>query len=730
MRRAGLFLVLLGAGALGDDPVWHTTLAEAKAAGKKARKPVLCILLEPGHGASQRLDAALQRKTLADLLARFACVKLPPKQHLALAKKYDIRHWPAIVVFTSIGTPMKLLVGPMPISKTRRQLDAALQKHHELWNPKRPKRRPASNLPDKKPRARPPTRFHAATCPTACVTCTPATKRGLQWLLRRQQDDGRWKKKRSGPTTIDRSIDHVDVALTALAGLALLASGKHPEATARADAFLQEHTRADGLVALSARNDPLYLTYGHFETPLAAMFLAELQSQRPTAARGRVLARIAKYLAGVQDKNGAWGYSFDFAEHPAYARRGWRLLATSHACLTALCFLRDAGIAVDKSSIERGAAFVKSCRGRDGGFVYRREQRYTPGVPGTTAGALAALQYTGLYSREFFKPYWARYRRDWDRIDAFGRHRFWFVFWTALAMHRRGPGAFDAFDLRFRDALLHEQERAGSWFDKGESGGRVFSTAVATLALHRFGTLKLATARRASARPQPIENPQYLKPAFASSRVKVFKGAAPGPPYRFDLVVSTEKKRTRAEFERIARGLRAANRVLFDLTDGQFALHRAVVVDKKRLWDTADIRVTKEFFDADKNPHPGAMGITRLRRRTEISGGREVRGKRIGEWILFPPGRVSWTARRTAVVVAHELAHYLFGVRDEYGHCDCVMALNGRTELCTKAGHTDERRDAACWTLAKRLYPRLRAPTDQPDPGPWEPPEPLIEIRE
>jgi len=735
MRRTGLFLLLLATGARtgepADAPRWHETREAAQAAAKRARRPVACVLLEPGQPASRRLDAALGRRTLGRLLARFECVRLPAGEQRALAAKYGIKHKPAIVVFTSVGTPLKLLAGPMPASKVRAQLEDALEKHAAMWRPKR--RRPAAPGRTRRPEKRPPARFHAAACPRGCVTCAPALKRGYLWLRRRQRDDGRWRKRRTERAGVESSLDRVDIALTAVAGLALLASEREAERAAaeRAGAFLVRHTRPDGIVALSRDNDPMLTAYAHFETPMTAMLLAELEKAAPDEERGRALARIADYLVKAQSPRGAWGYGPDFTDHPAYARRGWRLLATSHTCLTALCWARAAGAGVPDETLERGRDFVLSCRGKDGGFVYRAEQRHTPGVPGSTAGALVALQATGLLDRAELDTLWTRYRRDWDEIDAFGRHRFWFLLHTALAFSGRGPGALDAFDRRFRDALLAEQEEAGSWHDQHEAGGRVLATAAALLSLERLGKLEIATRRADAPEPKSIAVPDYLEPAFASSRVKVFSNPARGagaPAYLFDLVVSTEAAATKEERARIGRGLLAANRVLFDLTDGQLALHRATVVDRRRRWDEADIRITREFFDADKNPHPGALGITRLRRRTVVRAGRERRGRRAGEWILFPPGRVPWESRRAAVVVAHELAHYLFGVRDEYGHCECVMALAGRTELCTEDDHTDERREAACWTLARGLYPRLRAPRGVPDPGPWEPPEPVVEI--
>jgi len=83
-------------------------------------------------------------------------------------------------------------------------------------------------------------------------------------------------------------------------------------------------------------------------------------------------------------------------------------------------------------------------------------------------------------------------------------------------------------------------------------------------------------------------------------------------------------------------------------------------------------------------------------------------------------------------VFAHELAHYLLGIQDEYGfdgtYCRCLVGDIGTTELCNDVTHSDDRRELSCWAQAKLLYPQLLVPADA-DPGPWDPPAPRF-VRE
>ena len=153
--------------------------------------------------------------------------------------------------------------------------------------------------------------------------------------------------------------------------------------------------------------------------------------------------------------------------------------------------------------------------------------------------------------------------------------------------------------------------------------------------------------------------------------------------------------------------------------------------------DEADILVTTKFHSDPNVPRGGAHGITMITKRTEMRGGREIEGKRIGEWVKLPfhltPGGdpVPWHHVGLTRVIAHELCHYLFGVQDEYGagghYCTCIVGDNRTTEMCTDGTHTDDRRERSCWAQAALLYPELSIPATA-DPGPWDPPLPEVTI--
>jgi hypothetical protein len=309
----------------------------------------------------------------------------------------------------------------------------------------------------------------------------------------------------------------------------------------------------------------------------------------------------------------------------------------------------------------------------------------------------------------------SRYRGHYHALSGYGKWWWWFLFYTALEMADRGEGAVADFDARFRDLLLDRQERAGNWLDPDETGGgTVYATAVALVAL-QIGQGRLPISSEPPPPPalEMEESPRYLKPPQPLSRVKVFER---GGRYFVDLIVSVEGSVGPDYLEQVRRSVLGANRILFDVTDGQMTMHRIEILDEGRKADVADIRITRDFRHDEQLPFKGAHGYTRVSKVTEIEGKRERAGKTIGDWVKLPyfgagESPIRWDRRRAVRVFAHELMHYLIGARDEYGrgsggsYCDCLVGDLRVSELCRPDNHTDDRYELSCWELAKGLYP-------------------------
>jgi hypothetical protein len=741
-------LVAVVATAFGDDEAserWLRSLPDAQRRAIQERKPLMAVFLD-GERASVRFERSLGRdRRLPELLDQLVCVKLDPADHADLVDRYHMETLPAVLFLTPAGRPIKLMVGITSTAKVRGQAKEALAKYARIsnpaaWQPTQRKKSPPPRLGPRRP--------HRSSCPTECEFCEPAIERALSWLARRQGTGGNWRKpddERESRTAdgkiLTRSIDHIDTSLTALAGFALLTTGSTPgkgpygEALRKARSYLRRAIRDDG--AISAKGDEfVYHVHAIFETSLAAMFLAETLALDPDPALAERLALVAASLAEAQDeRSGAWGYAFDSTRHPPMDKRGWRLLATTHCAVSALNALRDAGVTVDQEAIARGVGYLESCVARDGNFAYRSELRRGAGHPGASTGALFAIARSGVPATDAHDAAWRRVRETLPDLHDFGEHWWFFQFFTSLAVNDRGEGSWRAYHEHYRDVILANQDDDGSFADPDGKAGSVFATSIALFVLQLRAHPPTIAGRRTGEREvESVPRPRYLKPPNPLSRVKVFEHEG---AYLADLIVSVDGPADAAYLEQLAEGLRGASRILFDVTDGQVALHRVTILDGGRRADEADLLVTSRFHEDPDVPRGGAHGITMVTKRTEVRGGREIAGKRIGEWVKLPfaltPGGdpVPWHHVGLTRVIAHELCHYLFGVQDEYGvgghYCTCIVGDNRTTELCTDATHSDDRRERSCWAQAVLLYPGLRVPV-QADPGPWDPPRPRVTI--
>ncbi len=749
--------VLLGAplpdGRAGDDR-WRASINDARRAAAMQRKPILMLFLKKGDVASQRFEKSIGRdKRLQTMLDGLVCVKLDPAQHPDLVKRYHLATFPAALFGTSWGRPIKLMVGVTSTAKLRGQIKQVDAKFAKLMDPTQnvSKTRPRSPSPVTRATRRP----HVSSCPTACEHCDPAIEAALAWLVKRQSSDGAWRKpdsetetKAEGGQILTRSIDHIEVSLTGVVGMALLAegstpdSGRHAAAIRRGASFLRRAVRPDGIISPHSGVDEfVYLAHSIFETSLAAMFLAEVQALQPQKELHAELARVARAIEGAQDeRSGGWGYTFDAKEHPPMTKRGWRLLATTHCAMSALNAIRDAGVPVSEEVLERGVGYLESCLGRDGSFTYRTELRGGKGYPGATAGALYAIARSGLRDADALEGPRERLRYTFTQLEGFGEHWWFFAFFTGLAMNDRGEGAWDTFHRHFRDVLLENVGDDGTWAEQDKKAGVTFSTAIAAFLLQLdHGHPPIASRRTGEtdlaeqADPKRRRKPRYVKNPHPASRVKVFEVEG---GYQADLIVSVDGPTDAAYFAKLERGVRAANRLLWDLTDGQMSLHQVELVGGGKRADEADVLVLEDFYSDPAIPrHGGAHGITMVSRRTDLVGGRAVVGHRIGEWVKLPYSvgeePFPWHHDGPVRVFAHELCHYLLGVQDEYGvggsFCDCIVGNRHATELCGDHNHTDDRRPHSCWAHAELLYPRLFVPGET-DPGPWDPPRAIVRV--
>ena len=186
-----------------------------------------------------------------------------------------------------------------------------------------------------------------------------AVGRGLQYLALSQNSDGSWRA--------NGGQGGYPVAMTALAGTAMLASGSTPTRgrywlqVRRATDFLLSCAQPDGLVAVSREvSQPMF---GH---GFATLFLAEVYGMEEDRGRQRilhdVLERACELTARSQSRAGGWLYTPDSNSDEG---------SVTITQIQALRACRNAGIAISEDTAARAVDYVRNSANPDGSIRYR-----------------------------------------------------------------------------------------------------------------------------------------------------------------------------------------------------------------------------------------------------------------------------------------------------------------------------------------------------------------------
>jgi hypothetical protein len=301
---------------------------------------------------------------------------------------------------------------------------------------------------------------------------------GLAYLAREQHADG------SFGTNQHRG----NVAITSLAGLAMMAGGHQPgrgrygQVVTRALQFVLDQERPDQPGFLHNRNAILHgPMYGH---GFGALFLAEahgMVNNRALRERLRVTLERAVQLI-IRTQNTEPGGD------PRNPMGGWRYhpqpqdadISVTICQIMALRAARNAGIAVPKSVADKCTRYVKACqdlRG-DGGFRYMRGGGPT-GFARTAAGVVA-LYNAGVYKDESVqkgldylftrcRPGAVDPRNNFMARQDMLMHYYYGHYYAVQAMWTAGGRYWTAWYPAIRDELIAHNDRdrqQGCWNDR------------------------------------------------------------------------------------------------------------------------------------------------------------------------------------------------------------------------------------------------------------------------
>ena len=317
-----------------------------------------------------------------------------------------------------------------------------------------------------------------------------AVKAALKWLADNQDADGRWNPRTHGAgkeTNVlgrDRQSagSRADSALTGLALLAFLASGHtHLDGPYRDDVrrgleYLMRTQAADGNLAGQAA--PFEFMYCH---AMAACALSEAYGMTHDARLREPVRKAVGYTLRAQDSIGG-GWRYKSGDAGDTSQMGWQLMPLKSAEL--------AGIPIPDSTRQGIIRYLQSVASG----TYGGRASYRPGEQPSrtmTAEALVCWQFLGLSRQNPACNEAGDFLLGELPNDSNSNLYYWY--YATLAMYQLQGVHWQRWNDALREAVVNRQVKegpqAGSWGTDdlwGGHGGRVYTTAVATLTLEVY----------------------------------------------------------------------------------------------------------------------------------------------------------------------------------------------------------------------------------------------------
>lgn len=316
-----------------------------------------------------------------------------------------------------------------------------------------------------------------------------AVAAALDWLARVQSDDGRWDADAFGAGRETRTLDvdrrgagaKADTGITGLALLAFLGNGEthlqgeHREVVQRGLEFLLASQASNGYLAGDAEFFASMYCHG-----IAALALSEAYALSGDDRLLPGLKAALQYTISSQHAGGGWRYKpYDGGDMSQF---GWQLMALKSAEL--------GGVSIPHTTRARMASFLRSCSsGRSRGLAsYRQGERVSRPM---TAEALVCRYFLAAENSPAAIDEATAYVSE-ERPGA-GQANYYYWYYGTLAMFQRQGDDWIRWNAALQEELVQRQrldgDLAGSWDADdqwGGYGGRIYSTALATLSLEVY----------------------------------------------------------------------------------------------------------------------------------------------------------------------------------------------------------------------------------------------------
>ncbi len=326
-----------------------------------------------------------------------------------------------------------------------------------------------------------------------------AVELSLKWLAANQTAAGFWDADAHGGGSINREVPgpdgktvqivvgrYADTGITGLAVLAFLGAGQtyetgdYTDNVERALRWLISQQGRDGsLVGGAGDNDGVYC-HG-----MATFALAEAYAMRSSDQAGDWLKlpvqRALQYTLDTRAQDGGWRYQKGQPDGDM-SIFGWQLMSLKSAELGGITVPSDVRQDLIEFLIDRSVGPNKGLAG------YRLGDQPTPAM---TAEALFCKQMLGLTRENPASKEAITFLKRYPPHRSQMNYYYWY--YGTLAMFQYGGAEWDQWNTALRDLLVADQRQngplAGSWDPRdawGPYGGRVYSTAVATLCLEVY----------------------------------------------------------------------------------------------------------------------------------------------------------------------------------------------------------------------------------------------------
>ncbi|MFN3193576.1 MAG: prenyltransferase/squalene oxidase repeat-containing protein [Aureliella sp.] len=292
-----------------------------------------------------------------------------------------------------------------------------------------------------------------------------AIRKGLGFLISRQNEDGTFQSKQRGRW----------VGVVSLAGLSLLSRGVLPGhgeagmALRRAGQYVLSQVQPSGFLSAQGRTShgPMY------DHGFGTLFLAELYGMEEELRVRPKLEKAVELIVRTQNDRGGWRYN------PAPEDEADLSVTVSQ--MMALRAARNAGLGVPKETIDKAVDYVRRSQNADGGYMYQLRgggSRFP-----LTAAAVVALYNAGIYDGREIDAAIEYLERNMSNNKRVERNNFYFYahYYSSQAFWHLGGDTWDGWYRQLKRGLLGLRNAQGGWFDYNSTE---YGTAMACLILN------------------------------------------------------------------------------------------------------------------------------------------------------------------------------------------------------------------------------------------------------